>query len=81
MFFRFYKEAKAYILYRDTYKKSRFIKERLDYMNNYSQSDDNAASSSETDANANLYYEVFDWDFHFFLFLIRLPLSQTQFLP
>ena len=30
------------------------IKERLDYMDKYSQSESNAASSSETDANANV---------------------------
>lgn len=49
-----YKAAKSYILYREKHKEARFIKERLDYMDKYSQSDDNAASSSETDANANV---------------------------
>ena len=49
-----YQAAKAYILYREKHKEARFIKERLDYMDKYSQSDDNAASSSETDANANV---------------------------
>ena len=49
-----FKAAKAYILYREKHKEARFIKERLDYMDKYSQSDDNAASSSETDANANV---------------------------
>ena len=49
-----YRAAKSYILYREKHKEARFIKERLDYMDKYSQSDDNAASSSETDANANV---------------------------
>lgn len=49
-----YQAAKAYILYREKHKEARFIKERLDYMDKYSQSNDNAASSSETDANANV---------------------------
>ena len=49
-----YKAAKAYILYREKHKEARFIKERLDYMDKYSQSESNAASSSETDANANV---------------------------
>lgn len=46
--------AKAYILYREKHKDLRFIKERVDYMDNYANSSDNAASSSETDANANV---------------------------
>lgn len=46
--------AKEYILYREKHKETRFIKERIDYMNHYSQSADNAATSSETDANANI---------------------------
>lgn len=46
--------AKDYILYRDKHKQARFIKERIDYMNKYSQSSDNAATSSETDSNANV---------------------------
>ena len=49
-----FKAAKSYILYREKHKEARFIKERLDYMDKYSQSGDNAASSSETDANANV---------------------------
>lgn len=51
---RHYKAAKAYILYRERHKEARFIRERIDYMDRYSQSSDNAASSSETDANANV---------------------------
>ena len=46
--------AKSYILYRASHSEDRFIRERLDYMNKYSQSSDNAATSSETDANANV---------------------------
>lgn len=49
-----YRAAKAYILYREKHKEARFIKERLDYMDKYSTSVDNAATSSETDANANV---------------------------
>lgn len=49
-----YNVAKSYILYREKHKESRFIKERIDYMNKYSDSSDNAATSSETDANANV---------------------------
>ena len=46
--------AKSYIIYREKHNQARFIKERIDYMNKYSQSSDNAATSSETDANANI---------------------------
>lgn len=46
--------AKAYILYRAKHSEARFIRERIDYMNKYSLSNDNAATSSETDANANV---------------------------
>lgn len=45
--------AKSYIIYREQHKQARFIRERIDYMNEYSQSNENAATSSETDANAN----------------------------
>lgn len=46
--------AKRYIIYREQRKQARFIRERIDYMNEYSQSNENAATSSETDANANV---------------------------
>lgn len=49
-----FKAAKSYILYREEHKQARFIKERIDYMDKYSQSNENAATSSETDANANV---------------------------
>jgi ribonucleoside-triphosphate reductase len=54
MYEKYFDVAKAYILYRHKHEESRFIKERLDYMNTYSESSDNAATSSETDANANV---------------------------
>lgn len=54
MDYDFPKVAKEFILYREKHSTTRFIKERLDYMNKYSQSSENAASSSETDANANV---------------------------
>ena len=46
--------AKNYIIYREQHKQARFIRERINYMNEYSQSNENAATSSETDANANV---------------------------
>lgn len=46
--------AKAFILYRQQHQEARFIRERIDYMNRYSNSSDNAATSSETDGNANV---------------------------
>lgn len=46
--------AKSYIIYREQHKQARFIRERIDYMNEYSESNENAATSSETDANANV---------------------------
>lgn len=49
-----YKVARAYVTYREQHKQARFIRERLDYMERYSSSAENAATSSETDANANV---------------------------
>lgn len=46
--------ARAYIMYRESHSQARFIRERLDYMDKYANSSDNAATSSETDANANV---------------------------
>ena len=54
MFEKYFEVAKVYILYRDKHEESRFVRERLDYMDNYANSKDNAATSSETDANANV---------------------------
>lgn len=49
-----YAVTKAFIIYREQHKQARHIKERLDYMEEYSTSTDNAATSSETDPNANV---------------------------
>lgn len=49
-----YRVAKAFILYREQHRQARFVRERIDYMDRYSESADNAATSSETDANANV---------------------------
>lgn len=46
--------AKAYIIYREDHRDKRFIRERSDYIKKYTQSAENAATSSETDANANV---------------------------
>lgn len=46
--------ARSYILYREKHRESRFIRERIDYMEKYTNSSDNAATSSETDPNANV---------------------------
>ena len=54
MYEKYFGVAQAYILYRAKHDESRFIKERIDYMDDYSSSTNNAASSSETDANANV---------------------------
>lgn len=45
--------AKAYIIYREKHKESRLIKEKVDYIIKYSHSKENAATNSNTDANAN----------------------------
>lgn len=49
-----YRVVKAFILYRERHRQARFVRERLNYMDKYSGSSDNAATSSETDANANV---------------------------
>lgn len=51
---REYDVAKAYIVYREKHKELRLVKERVDYMEEYINSDSNAATASETDANANV---------------------------
>ncbi|MBP9999012.1 MAG: anaerobic ribonucleoside-triphosphate reductase, partial [Bacteroidales bacterium] len=48
MYEKHFDVAKAYILYREKHKDLRFIKERVDYMDNYAHSMENAATSSET---------------------------------
>lgn len=50
----YYTVARAYIQYREKHKENRVIKERVDYMDEYGRSNENAATSSETDANANV---------------------------
>lgn len=51
---KFFDVAKSYIKYRERHRESRFIQERLNYMQSYVESIDNAATSSETDPNANV---------------------------
>lgn len=46
--------AKAFILYREQHKQARLIKNKIDYMDKYSSSESNAATLSNTDANANV---------------------------
>ena len=49
-----YSIAKAFILYREKHKQARLIKNKIKYMDKYSSSDNNAATLSNTDANANV---------------------------
>lgn len=51
---KYFEAAKAFMLYRERHKEDRFLEERLKYMEEYSNSEVNAASSSETDANSNV---------------------------
>ena len=51
---KFFDVAKSYIIYREQHRQARFIRERIDYMNKYSQSGSNAATASETDGNSNV---------------------------
>ena len=51
---KYFQAAKAFMLYRERHKEDRFLEERLKYMEEYSNSKVNAASSSETDANSNV---------------------------
>ena len=51
---RWFPVGKAYMLYREQHKMGRFIRERIDYMDEYSSSNHNASTSSETDSNANV---------------------------
>ena len=54
MFFGYFEVAKAYILYRAEHGETRLLKERIDYMMEYINSGDNAATSSEEDSNSNV---------------------------
>lgn len=51
---RWFKVGKTYMLYRDQHQTGRFIRERIDYMKKYSDSNTNASTASETDSNANV---------------------------
>ena len=46
--------AKVFILYREQHKQARLVRSRLDYMQDYADNNENAASSSETDSNSNV---------------------------
>ena len=46
--------ADCYQTYRLEHKQARFIRERIDYMDTYANSNENASTASETDANANV---------------------------
>lgn len=48
-----YDAARSYIEYRKDHKDSRFIRQKIEYITKYSKSSENAASNSNTDANAN----------------------------
>lgn len=48
------KVGKAFIRYRDEHKNDRNLVDRIKYINSYINSSQNAATSSETDANANV---------------------------
>ena len=54
MSFGYFEIAKAYILYRAEHGETRLLKERIDYMMEYINSGDNAATSSEEDSNSNV---------------------------
>lgn len=53
-YYGYFQVAKAFILYREKHKEARFIRERIEYMNKYAVPNTNAATASETDANANV---------------------------
>ena len=46
--------AKQYLLYRSKHSEARLIKDRIDYMDKYSKTTENASTASETDSNANV---------------------------
>lgn len=50
----YFEVAKAFILYREEHKNLRFLKDRCNYIDRYATSGENAATSSETDGNANV---------------------------
>lgn len=54
MYEKYFEVAKAYILYRAKHEETRDLKDRIDYMMEYINSSDNAATSSEEDSNSNV---------------------------
>lgn len=52
--YEYFDVFRAYVVYREEHKKARFAQDRIRYMTNYKNSKENASSSSETDANANV---------------------------
>mgnify|MGYP003599952775 CR=1 FL=1 len=48
------KVAKSFILYRQRHAELRMIKDRAEYIEQYTHNEDNAATASEIDANANI---------------------------
>ena len=46
--------SKKSIIYRDEHKEDRILRDRIDYMSTYINSDNNAATSSEEDSNSNV---------------------------
>ena len=49
-----HKVSRAFILYREKHKELRYIKDRAEYIEKYSNSSENAATMSEIDSNANV---------------------------
>lgn len=49
-----HKVSRAFIVYREKHKELRYIKERAEYIEKYSESSENAATMSEVDGNANV---------------------------
>lgn len=51
---KYFKAAKAYIIYREKHRETRLLKDRIEYMTKYVNSGENAATSSEEDSNSNV---------------------------
>ena len=51
---RCHKVSRAFIVYREAHKELRLIKDRAEYIEKYSASNENAATMSEVDSNANV---------------------------
>ena len=50
---RWFKVGKAYMLYREKHKEARIIKDKLQYIHKYTDSNESATNLSNTDSNAN----------------------------